>query len=193
MSSTRRDGNARALRGYNISSDQPNPGDVLTWDGALEMWVPKPPSGGGGGGNWVTEPVAVLNDGQVNFTLPSLPTSDVEMTVNGVSYFEGQDFTRVGTAVTWINPTVVIMTTDTVFFLYQDSGSGNWVTEQTVVGADGQTNFVLPSLPSSDVEMTINGVSYYEGQDFTRIATVVTWTNPIVIRTTDSVFFLYQV
>jgi len=75
---------------------------------------PAPP--GSGGIN--TDYQAVIANGQTVFNLPALPTTDVVMQVNGVTYPEGTSWTRVGLVVTWLDVPFLLAIGDEVTFLY---------------------------------------------------------------------------
>lgn len=89
---------------------------IDTWSG-FGRWLVET-AGGGGGGPIITDNQPVVAPGQVAFVLPSLPTGDVIMFVNGVQYREGVDYTVIGLNVTWLNVPFVLAITDTVTFAY---------------------------------------------------------------------------
>lgn len=75
--------------------------------------APAPP---GSGIN--TEYQDVLVNGQTLFNLTALPTNDLVMQINGVTYPEVTSWTRVGLVVTWLDVPFVLAAGDTVTFIY---------------------------------------------------------------------------
>lgn len=77
-------------------------------------------SGGTGVDHHQTDNVTVTTNGQTAFTLSATPVdiNDVEMTVNGIEYTNGVDFTITGTSVTWNNVLFTLRTGDMIIFDY---------------------------------------------------------------------------
>lgn len=116
---------------------------------------------------------------QTAFSMSQTPIdiNDVEFSVNGVKYTNGTDFSVAGLTATW----------NDVFFL----GAGDMIIidypaqipvedhHQTDVftAAASQTAFTLSRTPvdDDDVELTVNGIEYTNGTDFSASGTSITW------------------
>ena len=66
--------------------------------------------------------------------------------------------------------------------------------ELLLVTVDGQTSFVLPSIPTSIITLSleVNGVAYTNPSDFTLSGSFVTWLNTFTLKTSDSVYAIYS-
>jgi hypothetical protein len=69
--------------------------------------------------NWVRV-IFTATSGQISFTLPSVATDPdtYSLTVNGIEYVRGTDFTVSGTALTWLN-TFVLVSGDRLMVAYE--------------------------------------------------------------------------
>lgn len=76
-------------------------------------------TGGGGGGSWVRD-IFTATTGQISFILSQAPSAatSVELSVNGIDYYEPGDWTRSGVTVTWLD-TLFTMDGDELVARYQ--------------------------------------------------------------------------
>ena len=74
------------------------------------------------------------------------------------------------------------------------AGEDHHQTDNFIVATNGQTAFTLSTTPVdvNDVEMTVNGVEYTNGTNFTVVGTSITWNNLFQLRVNDMVTFDYD-
>jgi hypothetical protein len=72
-------------------------------------------------------------------------------------------------------------------------GGSDVVVDETFVPTNGQTAFVLSTVPlnNSDILMLINNIAYIVGQNFTISGTTITWLDDFTLETTDIVVIRY--
>lgn len=125
-------------------------------------------------------------DLQTAFTLSITPvdTDDVEMTINGIEYTNGTEFSVSGVIATW-NNLFSLQSGDEIILDYdfETTSSASVVGDHhqtdNFVATDLQTAFTLSVTPvdADDVEMTVNGLEYTNGTDFSVSGTVIVWNN----------------
>lgn len=74
-------------------------------------------------------------------------------------------------------------------------GDDHHQTDNFTVATDGETSFTLSQTPAdiNDVEMTVNGIEYTNGVDFTVVSTSVTWNDILfTLRAGDMITFDYD-
>lgn len=74
-------------------------------------------------------------------------------------------------------------------------GSSTFAEAELPVGVDGQTVFALPTayLAGGLAVVTVNGVVYAQGTNYTIVGTVLTWLDvPFTLQTVDSLIVEYQ-
>lgn len=128
----------------------------------------------------VQETIAVTSNGQTGLTLSATPSDDttVQMFVRGSKQEHVVDYTVTARAVTFNEVDFSLIIGDVAEFWYIVSGVPA-VQETLPVTSNGQTTFILSSLPSTDgvVMMYVNGDKQQLTIDYTVSGTNVTWTD----------------
>ena len=133
----------------------------------------------------IQERIAVNTNGQINFTLSSVPSilSSVLMFVNGTMQTLSIDFSISSGNVVFINNNITLVTTDAVDFYYLISSINgnieNTFQENLPVTDDGQKEFTLTKIPLDPNSVLIfgNGVLQKQSIDYLIRTQDITFTN----------------
>ena len=99
------------------------------------------------------ELLTVSSNGQTAFTLSVVPASDISFSLllNGIEYaIEGTHYSRVGTALTWLDPDgLTLVTTDEFLAIFGSTGAASAVT--SVFGRSGVVVAAVNDYDASEV------------------------------------------
>ncbi len=141
------------------------------------------------------EDAFVPTGGQTVFNLSVAPqdADSLRVSVNGLIYESGVDYTLAGTTLTWLDALFDLGPTDKLAARYVRSpGFFDFVVDKFTPTA-GQTAFALSSeLADPDtIEVTVNGVVYERDADYTLGGTNLTWLDPFTLDGGDRVLAWY--